>query len=195
MKTTEKDVYSSKKLETKAKAKKVLKYIIAVCSVMAIVVGIFGICFSRCSKGIEAPDNSITTGFETDENAVEGGWVSADEEKIQEELNSQVEAGYINISMNTTPVFEDGSSEGNLMIVNETINNYPQKVYISRNDTDELIYTSKGIPVGSKIEKAKLDVNLPAGTYECTAMFHNVDPDTGDSLGCAGATIYITVKN
>ena len=96
----------------------------------------------------------------------------------------------INISMNTSPIFADGTSEGNLMIVN----NYPQIVEIVRNDTGEPIYKSGGIPVGSKIETAKLSVDLPAGQYECTAMFHNVDPDTGNSLGCAGAIIVITIQ-
>ena len=42
--------------------------------------------------------------------------------------------------MNTAPYFEDGTAEGNLMIVNESINNYPQKVEIVRNDTGEQIY-------------------------------------------------------
>ena len=99
----------------------------------------------------------------------------------------------INISMNTAPIFSDGTSAGNLMIVNESINNYPQIVVITRNDTGDEIYRSGGIPVGSKIETAKLAVDLPAGTYECTALFHNVNPDTGESLGCAGAIINITV--
>ena len=86
----------------------------------------------------------------------------------------------INISMNTSPVFSDGTSEGNLMIVNEGVNRYPQVVEITRNDTGETIYKSGAIPVGSKIEKAKLSADLDAGTYECTALFYNVDPDTGD---------------
>ena len=82
----------------------------------------------------------------------------------------------INISMNTAPYFENGTAEGNVMIVNEDINLYPQQVEFIRNDTQEVIYQSKAIPVGSKIERAALDVELPAGTYECTAMFHNLDP-------------------
>ena len=49
------------------------------------------------------------------------------------------------------------------MIVNESINNYPQKVQIVRNDTGEQIYESGAITVGSKIERAKLDAALPAG--------------------------------
>ena len=89
----------------------------------------------------------------------------------------------------------DGASEGNLMLVNESINNYPQKVQIVRNDTGEQIYESGAIAIGSKIERAKLDVDLPAGTYECTAYFHNLNPETGDIIGTAGAIITITVKN
>ena len=150
---------------------------------------IFGI--RRCTPDKTVPDNGLVM----DDNAVEGGWNKVDEDKVREGLNASVEEGYINISMNTTPVFENGKAEGNLMIVNETINKYPQKVIITRNDNGDVIYESKGIPVGSKIEKAKLLKELPAGTYECTAMFHNVNPETGESLGCAGAVIFITVKN
>ena len=80
------------------------------------------------------------------------------------------------------------------MIVNEGINRYPQMVEITCNDTSEMIYKSGAIPVGSKIESDSLDVDLDAGTYECTAMFHNLDPETGVSLGCAGAIIHITVQ-
>ena len=150
---------------------------------------LFGV--RRCRSEKTDPDN----GFVMDDNAVEGGWNKVDEDKVRENLNASVEEGYINISMNTTPVFENGLSEGNLMIVNESINKYPQKVIITRNDNGDVIYESKGIPVGSKIEKAMLSEDLPAGTYECTAMFHNMNPDTGESLGCAGAIIQITVKN
>ena len=101
----------------------------------------------------------------------------------------------INISANTAPIFEDGASEGNLMLVNESINNYPQMVQIVRNDTGEQIYESGAIAVGSKIERARLDVVLPAGTYECTAYFHNLDPESGAIIGTAGAIITIAIQH
>ena len=135
------------------------------------------------------------TGIVYDSSAVEGGWDNLSPEEIEARLNEKVAEGMINISANTAPIFEDGSSEGNLMLVNESINNYPQKVQIVRNDTGEQIYESGAIAVGSKIERAKLDVVLPAGTYECTAYFHNLDPETGDIIGTAGAIITITIKN
>ena len=132
-------------------------------------------------------------GIEFDPSATEGGWDEADTDEIIAGLNEKVEEGMINISMNTSPVFADGTSEGSLMIVNEEVNNYPQVVEISRDDTGELIYKSGAIPVGSKIESAKLSVDLDPGTYKCTALFYNVDPDTGDCLGCAGAVVTVTV--
>ena len=133
-------------------------------------------------------------GLVFDEAAVEGGWESLSQEEVEAKLNAQLEEGMINISMNTSPWFEDDSSLGNLMIINETINRHPQKVEIVRNDTGEVIYTSGAIPVGSKIEAAKLDVDLEAGSYECTALFHNLD-DSGNFIGSAGAIITITIKN
>ena len=135
------------------------------------------------------------SGIVYDSSAVEGGWDNLSPEEIEARLNEKVAEGMINISANTAPIFEDGSSEGNLMLVNESINNYPQKVQIVRNDTGEQIYESGAIAVGSKIERAKLDVVLPAGTYECTAYFHNLDPETGEIIGTAGAIINITIKN
>ena len=139
--------------------------------------------------------NPAPGGIVYDPGAVEGGWNEADTDKIVDALNEKVEQGMINISMNTAPYFEDGKAEGNVMIVNESINNYPQQVEFIRNDTGEHIYQSKAIPVGSKIERAALDVELPAGTYECTAMFHNLDPVSGETIGTAGAIINITIKN
>ena len=134
-------------------------------------------------------------GIVYDSSATEGGWDNLSPEEIEAALNNKVAEGMINISANTAPIFEDGASEGNLMLVNESINNYPQKVQIVRNDTGEQIYESGAIAVGSKIERARLDVDLPAGTYECTAYFHNLDPESGAIIGTAGAIITITIKN
>ena len=159
----------------------------------AITIGIFT-AVRLIRKPAQSKDDP-KTGIGDDDSAVEGGWDNLSPEEIAEKLNEKVAEGMINISMNTAPYFEDGKAEGNVMIVNESINNYPQKVQIVRNDTGDQIYESGAIAVGSKIERAKLDVALPAGTYECTAYFHNLDPETGEIIGTAGAIINITIKN
>ena len=159
----------------------------------AITVGIFT-AVRLIRKPAQSKDDP-KTGIVYDDAAIEGGWDNLSPEEIEARLNEKVAEGMINISANTAPIFEDGASEGNLMLVNESINNYPQKVQIVRNDTGEQVYESGAIAVGSKIERAKLDVVLPAGTYECTAYFHNLDPETGEIIGTAGAIINITIKN
>lgn len=146
-------------------------------------------------KPADAALASSKSGIVYDSSAVEGGWDNLSPEEIEARLNEKVAEGMINISANTAPIFEDGASEGNLMLVNESINNYPQMVQIVRNDTGEQIYESGAIAVGSKIERARLDVVLPAGTYECTAYFHNLDPDSGAIIGTAGAIITITIQH
>ena len=142
----------------------------------------------------EEPAEDVTGGIIYDLDAVSGGWESLSEEEIVASLNEKVKEGYINISMNASPVFADGQSEGNLMLVNEAVNRYPQQVVITRQDTGEAIYTSAAIPVGSKIAADTLDVDLEAGVYECTAMFHSLDPDTGAVLGTAGAVVTLTIQ-
>ena len=162
--------------------------------VLLVCAGIF-LAVRLLHKPADAALADSKSGIIYDSSAVEGGWDNLSPEEIEARLNEKVAEGMINISANTAPIFEDGASEGNLMLVNESINNYPQKVQIVRNDTGEQIYESDAIAVGNKIERAKLDVVLPAGTYECTAYFHNLDPESGAIIGTAGAIITITIKN
>ena len=185
------EVYQDHPKQTRLNIRVVLAVAFLVCAIGA---GIFLIT-RLVSKPLTKEAARGQTGIVYDSSAVEGGWDNLSPEEIAKKLNEKVAEGMINISMNTAPYFEDGKAEGNVMIVNESINNYPQQVEFIRNDTGEQIYQSKAIPVGSKIERAALDVELPAGTYECTAMFHNLDPVSGEIIGTAGAIINITIKN
>ena len=185
------EVYQDHPKQARLNIRVVLAVAFLVCAIGA---GIFLIT-RLVSKPLTKEDARGQTGIVYDSSAVEGGWDNLSPEEIAKKLNEKVAEGMINISMNTAPYFENGTAEGNVMIVNEAINNYPQQVEFIRNDSGEQIFQSKAIPVGSKIERAALDVELSAGTYECTAMFHNLDPVSGEIIGTAGAIITITVKN
>ena len=185
------EVYQDHPKQARLNIRVVLAVAFLVCAIGA---GIFLIT-RLVSKPLTKEDARGQTGIVYDSSAVEGGWDNLSPEEIAKKLNEKVAEGMINISMNTAPYFENGKAEGNVMIVNESINNYPQQVEFIRNDTQEVIYQSKAIPVGSKIERAALDVELPAGTYECTAMFHNLDPVSGEIIGTAGAIITITIQH
>ena len=146
---------------------------------------------SPVTPSINKPIFDLTPDKDAQTGALEGKTT----EELQEELNRKVAEGMMNISMNLNPVFADGESAGNLLIMNESINRYPQIIEIYKKDTNELVYKSGLIPVGSRVDTGKLLVDLDAGEYSCVAYFNAVDSETGELKGKAGAEIIITVKN
>ena len=127
------EVYQDHPKQARLNIRVVLAVAFLVCAIGA---GIFLIT-RLVSKPLTKEDARGQTGIVYDSSAVEGGWDNLSPEEIAEKLNEKVAEGMINISMNTAPYFENGKAEGNVMIVNESINNYPQQVEFIRNDTGE----------------------------------------------------------
>lgn len=126
------------------------------------------------------------------------------EEEIQDRLNRKVAESRLNVSMNPTPVFADGSAEGNVRIENIEGNNYAFAVKIEVIGTNEeeeakkyigkTILTTGVIDPGMYLEKKKLDEKLPKGTYVCVASFTAYDVESLTEIGVAGMQIVITVE-
>jgi len=112
---------------------------------------------------------------------------------VQAELYRIVEEGMFNISIASTVDFEDGASEGAIKIENVPGNRYLMQVDIVRDDTDEIIYQSGILEPNYHIQSARLDAELPAGTYACTAIFHALDPASEEEIGQAAANMTIRV--
>lgn len=151
---------------------------------------IFKPCNCQCNVNNSSSNSSTYFDTTTDDSVSDSANSS-----VVDDLNKQVEDGMITMSMNTEPVFENGSAKGNLLIENDKSNNYPQVVEIYRDDTNELIYTSSMIPVGKFVNEDTLDVNLSKGDYECTAHFNAVDENTGEKLGTACVEITLHIQN
>ena len=132
------ETYQDHPKQTKGNIRVVLAVVFLACAIGA---GIFLIT-RLASKPLAKEDARAQTGIVYDSSAVEGGWDNLSPEEIAEKLNEKVAEGMINISMNTAPYFENGKAEGNVMIVNESINNYPQQVEFIRDDTGEQIFQS-----------------------------------------------------
>ncbi|WP_165062629.1 hypothetical protein [Adlercreutzia sp. ZJ154] len=130
-----------------------------------------------------------------DSNALIGQLEGKSQEEIQAELDRKVEEGMFNISIASRVEFESGTSKGPLRIENVPGNRYLMQVEILRDDTGEVIYKSGVIDPNYHIQEAELDVALPAGTYECTALFYALDPETEDQIGKVAAKMVITVLN
>lgn len=138
-------------------------------------------------------DTSPKTKAQRDLNALEGQLSYKSQEDVEAALNQIVADGMLNISINSNPVFENGTAEGILGIENIKGNQYLIQVDIARDDTGEVVYSSGIIEPGYYIEKAALDKPMQKGTYPCTATFHAIEADSELEAGSAGAKILITV--
>lgn len=130
-----------------------------------------------------------------DDNATTGIMPGVDTEQRKKELQSMLDESMIAFSINTTPRFLNGTSNGNLLIENPGNNAKLLTVSIQINDTQEEIYTTNLLKPGSYIENAKLDKVLKKGTYKATAYFDAYDEETTEHIGRTGAEIVLVIEN
>jgi hypothetical protein len=117
------------------------------------------------------------------------------EAEIQAELNRVIEEGMFHISINTMPVFANGTAEGNLEIENVPGNRYDMVVQITLDDTGEQIYDSGLIEPNYHIQRDRLSVELAEGEYPATATFYAYDPETMEQIGNVAGQLTVIVRN
>ena len=130
-----------------------------------------------------------------DDNATAGILPGVDVDERRKELQNLLDRSMIAFSINTSPVFLNGTSEGNLLIENPGNNAKLLRVSILIDDTNEEIYASRYLKPGTYIENVKLDKVLEKGTYNATAYFLAYEEVSGEYIGQTGAEITITVQN
>lgn len=113
-------------------------------------------------------------------------------EEIQAELDKVVGEGMFNISIASIVDFPDGTSEGEVKIENSPANRYLMQVDMMLED-GTVIYESPILEPNYHIQTAKLSKDLDPGTYEVTAVFHALDPQTEQEVGQAAANVAINV--
>ena len=170
-----------------ANTKKKRMVLIALACLLLLAVG--GGIFLMTREEDAAMDDSL----QLDDNATMGVLPGIDMKERQAQLQEQLDEGMIAFSINSSPVFADGGAEGNLMLENPGNNAKLLVVEIYIDDTQELVYQSKAIPVGSYIENVRLDKVLDAGEYQATAYFKAYREEDQSFIGQAGAAIKITV--
>ena len=137
-------------------------------------------------------------GLRYEANVVSGDIPGKTREERQRELNSVVEEGMLNMSMNITPSGQvNGSADErsiNWLIENPSNQGKLIRVEVTRDDTGEKIYETGAIRPGNYVESAPLDVRLPAGEYACTAVFFAYQEDTEALIGQAAVKIKLTLQ-
>lgn len=136
-----------------------------------------------------------TTKYWFDKMAQDGTLEGKSPQEIQGMLNSLVEEGMFNVSINARAVFENGSSEGSLGMENIPENHYYSRMVLRRDDNNEVIYESQGLKPGQYIDKIKLKKKLLAGEYPCTAQIIATDPEGLDDIGQVHVKIQVIVVN
>ena len=114
-------------------------------------------------------------------------------EEIQEELNRVVEEGMMNLNIAARVVFETGASQGRINIQNSEANHYIQKVTLTLDGTNEVMYESGGIKPGQYIQFITLSRDLEPGTYDMTATFTAYTQEERQIVGSAATKVEVIV--
>ncbi len=115
---------------------------------------------------------------------------------VYEEMRQEVEEGMFECNMSMSWTFEDGESVSkDAIVVNSENNKYPIYFDLYLKDTNELIYSSPVLPVGTQLTDIKLDKALPAGTYKVVCQYTLIrDVESQEEISSAGFVITVTVR-
>ncbi len=118
-------------------------------------------------------------------------------EQVASEMIGQEKtpAGFYQVTMNSTWNFTSGDAASeNAYVENANANTNSVYFDIVRNDTEETIYESPILPVGTHLEEITLDTVLPAGTYDCVMIYHLLD-ENDEPVSSLNMGLTIVIEN
>lgn len=128
--------------------------------------------------------------------ALDRGFVQeAEADNIMSDMADRVEEGMFECKMTTTWTFDTADSESpNSYVAN--VENNRNTIYfdVYENGSDELLYASPMIPVGSEIRNIKLEKQLPAGDHDAVVMYTLVD-ENYEEVSRVGFNITISIAH
>lgn len=130
-----------------------------------------------------------------DPAAEQGRYEGWDEQAVRDDLSRQVEEGMMAVSVSSSIVFEDGTSEGEARIENVPGNRVDQKVVLTLDDTGEVLYESGALAPGTHVQRIRLERDLESGDYAATVVFTGYDRETHEKRGSAGVQVTLHVLN
>lgn len=113
---------------------------------------------------------------------------------IMDEMSEKVSKGMFECKMTTAWTFDDGKSESpNAYVANVENNLYTLYFDVYEEATNDLLYSSPMLPVGTELKNFKLDKELPAGEYDAVVMYTMVDENL-EEVSNVGFKVTITVS-
>lgn len=112
---------------------------------------------------------------------------------IMDEMSEKVSKGMFECKMTTAWTFDDGKSESpNAYVANVENNLYTLYFDVYEESTNELLYSSPMLPVGTELKNFKLDKELAAGEYDAVVMYTMVDENM-EEVSSVGFKVSISV--
>lgn len=173
---------ASKQKNTDNGKRKGIALIICIVVIVALA-GVIAFLLLR-GKEKEAPKRNVVV---NEENA----------EKVASDMIEQdkTPVGSYEVIMNATWNFENGTAvSDNAYVKNAETNTNSVYFDIVRSDTNETIYASPILPLGTHLENIALDEELPAGTYDCVCTYFLLDEED-EPISKVNVGVTIIIKN
>lgn len=118
-------------------------------------------------------------------------------EDIMDQMREEVAEGMFECQMSMNWTFPNGQSASNdAYVANSKNNTHPICFDVYLNDSEELIYSSPVLPVGTDLKNFKLDKPLSSGEYKATVMYSLLkDAESQEVISSAGFVVTIKVLN
>lgn len=119
----------------------------------------------------------------------------SNKDKVMEDMGNKVAEGMFECKMTTSWVFEDGKSESpNAYVANVESNLHTIYFDVYDTATDERLYSSPMLPVGTELNNIKLEKELQKGEYDAVVQYTLVGEDN-EEVSTVGFNITISVNN
>lgn len=165
--------------EEKNKNKRLWIILAIVIFVLVAVVAVLIVVLLNKKNGDDANLDPVQNESEIGVMAYETSAIATDPETLQDLYNEMLEKakeGTMALEMQTEANSSDGT-EFSCYIANAINNKYDMFVVIYNDETQEEIYRSGLIPVGSRIESFTSSKKLKPGTYVGTIVYNQVEDD------------------
>ncbi len=190
----------TKQAEEKSKDNKKLLIVIIILLAVIIIGGAIILAFVLGKKSSQNPavaDGTSDTGSREVASSIRQIVDEENASSIYEQMRQEVAEGMFECDMSYEWTFKDGkSSSSDAYVANSPNNTHPIYFDVYIKDTDELIYSSPVLPVGTQWTDFKLDKPLEAGSYKCVCMYNLLkDVETQEVISSAGFVVNLNVLN
>ncbi len=180
---------SNQKESARKKRRNVIIIVVAfVVLVAALVTCIVLLLTKQKEEPVQEPENT------TRSTVLDRGFVDEDNAgDIMDEMSDKVSKGMFECKMTTAWTFDDGKSASpNAYVANVENNLYTLYFDVYEESTNELLYSSPMLPVGTELKNFKLDKELAAGEYDAVVMYTMVDENL-EEVSSVGFKVTISV--